>query len=125
GVHTTAAPVLPAWARWLGLAAAVERGLRPLRDEVPALRGKVDAMLVGYDMGLHRLERALHEQGLERIVCVGQPFDPERMGAIEVVRARDGVAAEVWEEVRRGYLWGGGLFRFAQVRVAVGESRAV
>ncbi len=109
---------LPWWARWLGLDKAVERGLEPTRAELQAIRQKVDAVLVGYQMGLQRLERVLDQQGLEPIACVGQPFDPETMEVVEVLRDAGRSGTEVVEEVRRGYRWQGRVFRFAQVRVA-------
>ena len=136
---------LPFWARLLGGAAAVEHGLAPLRawqaaqqrieplpaddeeddddeddDEDPLgiLREKVDALLIGYDMGLQRLDRALQQHGLEAIPCVGEPFDPELMEVAEVVRDPGRQGTEVLDEVRRGYRWRGRLFRYAQVRVA-------
>jgi molecular chaperone GrpE len=117
---------LPWWARWLGLQAAVERGLEPVRtwlqtqalEEVQVQRQKLDAVLVGYQMGLQRLERMLAQHGLEPIECVGEPFDPERMEVVEVVRDAERNGTEVLEEVRRGYLINGRVFRFAQVRVA-------
>jgi molecular chaperone GrpE len=138
---------LPFWARWFGGAAAVERGLAPLRaweadrqlrrveipppsprdeseqdhdaeDPLDLLREKVDALLIGYDMGLQRLDRALQQHGLEPIPCVGEPFDPELMEVAEVVRDPHRQGTEVLDEVRRGYRWRGRLFRYAQVRVA-------
>ncbi|MBI1917737.1 MAG: nucleotide exchange factor GrpE, partial [Planctomycetes bacterium] len=45
-------------------------------------------------------------------------FDPERMEVLEAVANTGRPPAEVIEEVRRGYLWRGRVFRFAQVRVA-------
>jgi molecular chaperone GrpE len=114
--------VLPWWARWLGLGQAVERSLdRPhahTGKEMQAMRQKLDAVLVGYQMGLQRLERVLEQQGLEPIDCVGAAFDPESMEVVEVVRDAARTGTEVIEEVRRGYRWQGRVFRFAQVRVA-------
>ena len=69
-------------------------------------------------MSLQRLERALQHHGLEAIPCVGRPFDPERMEVLEVVADTGRPANEVLDEVRRGYLWNGRVFRYAQVRVA-------
>jgi len=117
---------LPAWARWLGLGAAVEKALGPVRAwcrerdaaELQGLRQKVEAVLVGYQMGLQRLERVLEQQGLEPIEAVGRPFDPEEMEVVEVVRDAGRSGTEVLDEVRRGYRWQGRVFRFAQVRVA-------
>jgi molecular chaperone GrpE len=82
---------------------------------------KVLASLVaGYGMGLQRVERALARSGLQPISTVGRPFDPERMEAVEAVSGSGRPAGEVLEEVRRGYLYDGRVFRFAQVRVAKG-----
>jgi molecular chaperone GrpE len=67
---------------------------------------------------LQRLERTLDQHGLEPIPAVGRPFDPERMEVVEVVHEPGRTASEVTDEVRRGYLWQGKVFRCAQVRVA-------
>ena len=45
----------------------------------------ISSVLVGYTMGLQRIERALQQQGLEPIECVGLPFDPECMEVVEVI----------------------------------------
>jgi molecular chaperone GrpE len=69
-------------------------------------------------MSLQRVERALQQSGLEVIDTAGLPFDPETMEVLEVVHEPGRTSTEVIEEVRRGYLWRGYVFRFAQVRVA-------
>jgi molecular chaperone GrpE len=118
---------LPWWARLLGLQSRVDTALAPVRewqmvapppDEVGRLRQQVEALLVGYDMSLQRLERAVQQQGLERIACVGEPFDPETMEVAEVVRDASRGSTEVIDELRPGYRWRGRLLRYAQVRVA-------
>jgi molecular chaperone GrpE len=76
------------------------------------------SLLAGYRMGLQRIERALQQHGLEGIPATGQAFDPERMEVLEAVDGTGRPAGEVLEEVRRGYLWRGRVFRYAQVRVA-------
>jgi molecular chaperone GrpE len=76
------------------------------------------SLVTGYSMSLQRIERALQQHGLEPIAAVGAPFDPERMEAVEVVADSGRPGGEVIEEVRRGYLWKGRVFRYAQVRVA-------
>jgi molecular chaperone GrpE len=78
----------------------------------------ITSVVTGYTMSLQRLERALHQQGLEPISALGQPFDPETMEVVEVVPGPGRTSTEVIDEVRRGYLRGGRVFRFAQVRVA-------
>ena len=76
------------------------------------------SLVTGYRMGLQRVERALRQAGLEAILAVGSRFDPERMEVLEAVGNTGRPPGEVVEEVRRGYLWRGRVFRFAQVRVA-------
>ncbi len=78
------------------------------------------ALVTGYTMGLQRIERALKQHGLSVIPTVGQVFDPERMEALEAVAGSGRTSGEVIDEIRRGYLWNGRVFRFAQVRVAKG-----
>jgi molecular chaperone GrpE len=78
------------------------------------------SLVAGYGMSLQRVERALARSGLQPIPTVGRPFDPERMEAVEAVSGSGRPAGEVLEEVRRGYLYDGRVFRFAQVRVAKG-----
>jgi molecular chaperone GrpE len=85
------------------------------------VRQVFDSVVTGYTMSLQRVERTLRQYQLEEIPCEGRPFDPELMEAVEVV-AGGGRAAEVVGVVRRGYLWRGRVFRFAQVRVAKPES---
>jgi molecular chaperone GrpE len=125
---------IPHWARWIGLDASVEAQLAPLHGWVAAQSGmpaptflddsaqryrqSLDALLVGYRMSLQRIDRALTQQGLEVIECVGEPFDPETMEVAEVVREEGRTSTEVLQEIRRGYRWRGRLFRYAQVRVA-------
>jgi molecular chaperone GrpE len=69
-------------------------------------------------MGLQRIERALEQHGLEAISAAGRAFDPERMEVLEAVDQSGRPPGEVLEEIRRGYLWRGRVFRYAQVRVA-------
>jgi molecular chaperone GrpE len=82
------------------------------------------SLVVGYGMSLQRIERALARHGLEPILSVGRPFDPERMEVVEAVSGSGRPAGEVLQEVRRGYLYNGRVFRFAQVRVAKGDQQA-
>jgi len=122
------------WARWLGGAAAAtqpwhaarlerERSARlaaerRLAATAERLGAALASLLAGYAMSLQRLERAMRQHGLEPTEAVGQPFDPERMEVLEAVAGSGRPSGEVLEEVRRGYLWNGRVFRCAQVRVA-------
>lgn len=123
-------------ARWVGgnctareALAAAERAITALRESATPLapeatgvsdqaRRMLESLATGYAMSLQRVERALHQHGLEPIDCVGRPFDPERMEVLEVATDTGLPAGQVVEEIRRGYLWHGHVFRYAQVRVA-------
>jgi molecular chaperone GrpE len=94
-----------------------ERG-RQAAEGVERVRQLLASLATGYTMSLQRVERTLRQHGLEPIAAVGQPFDPERMEVVEAVSDSGRPGGEVLGEVRRGYLWNGRVFRFAQVRVA-------
>jgi molecular chaperone GrpE len=99
------------------LAAERERR-RQAEQSAQQVRQAFDSIITGYTMSLQRVERALQQQELEPIPSTGQPFDPERMEVLEAVSGTGRPAGEVVEEVRRGYVWYGRIFRYAQVRVA-------
>jgi molecular chaperone GrpE len=96
-----------------------EQGRRA-REGWERVRQALESLVTGYAMSLQRVEKALRQSGLEPIASVGFPFDPERMEALEIVTGSGRPPNEVVEEVRRGYLWNGRVFRYAQVRVAKG-----
>jgi hypothetical protein len=90
----------------------------PAAEATQRVRKGLEGLITGYGMSLQRLDRSLQQLGLERLECVGQPFDPERMEVVEVVSETSRPAGEVIEEIRPGYLWRGRVFRYAQVSVA-------
>jgi molecular chaperone GrpE len=92
-------------------AAAAAKAADTLR---PVIAGVSD----GYAMSLRRVERVLPTFGVDAIECLGRPFDPEQMEAVEMTESPGQASGTVVEEVRRGYRWKGKLFRFAQVKVA-------
>jgi molecular chaperone GrpE len=88
------------------------------RQAAARTREFLDSVITGYTMSLQRVERALWQYELEPIPSVGEPFDPERMEVLEAVGGSGRPPGEVLDEIRRGYLWHGRVFRCAQVRVA-------
>lgn len=66
-----------------------------------------------------QLLEALEAHGLEPIVSLGLPFDPQSMQALgqRPLRQHE-TAGQVVEEALRGYRWQGTLLRAAQVLVA-------
>ncbi len=114
---------LPSWTSWFGLESRIREAIAPLEKWAAARaddqsRALLDSLAVGYSMSLQRLDRALEQHGLERIACVGQPFDPETMEVVEVVRDDSLTASVVLDDIRPGYRHRDQLFRCAQVRVA-------
>jgi molecular chaperone GrpE len=107
------------WSRWFQPDAPAARPPEN-PDTTERVRAALSALVTGYGMSLERVERALRKHGLESIEAVGQPFDPERMEAMDTVADTGRPGGEVVEEVRRGYLWNGRVFRCALVRVARG-----
>jgi molecular chaperone GrpE len=87
------------------------------REACAYLKEVFDSLMTGYAMSLSRIDRALTKFGLEPIKCAGERFDPEMMEVVEAVAAGGGRPGAVIEEVRRGYLLDGAVFRYAQVRV--------
>jgi molecular chaperone GrpE len=111
------------WARLFGFSTSApeppERA-RLVRDSAERIRQMLASLVTGYTMSLQRIERALRQHGLEAIATAGERFDPERMEVLEAVAESGRPSGEVIDELRRGYLWNGRVFRFAQVRVAKG-----
>lgn len=91
---------------------------RKAKDSMERVQQLLASLATGYTMSLQRVERTLRQHGLEPIAAAGQPFDPERMEVVEAVTGSGQPSGVVLSEVRRGYLWNGRVFRFAQVRVA-------
>lgn len=112
------APARSFWARWFATPPAPHAGRQKARAAAGRARAALSGLLTGYAMSLDRLERALRKHGLEPIETVGEPFDPERMEVLDAVAGSGRPPGEVVEEVRRGYLYNGRVFRYAQVRVA-------
>ena len=110
----------PSW--WARLFGARERP-PDAAENAERARKTLAATAAGFAMTLQRVERAMAGHGLEPIPAVGEPFDPEQMEVLEVVLDSGRPPGEVVEEVRRGYLWQGRIFRYAQVRVAKNSSQ--
>lgn len=87
-------------------------------------RPVVEALLRGNELALDRLDETLRRHGVLEIVCEGQPFDPATMRAVET-EVRPGVAPGiVTDVVRRGYRCADRILRYAEVRIASGDTRS-
>jgi hypothetical protein len=113
---------MSAWRRWR-LGPWHARAKELCRQQVIREHSKVfEALLEGYQLISSRLERDLSTHQIRLIDCVGRPFDPKRMTAVGLVDDAEAEPETVVEEVRPGYLWRGEVLRFAEVRVARGDS---
>lgn len=75
----------------------------------------------GIEMVYKNMMEALKSEGLERIDCVGKPFDPFEQEAIEVSYEGPYEENRVIEELRAGYKMNGRVIRTALVKVKGGE----
>jgi molecular chaperone GrpE len=78
----------------------------------------VAALLAGIEMVLKQMSEALGRFGVLRIEAVGQPFDPGRHEAINVVESDDVPENQVLEEYQAGYLLHDRVIRPARVCVS-------
>ena len=72
----------------------------------------------GVELTRLAFETALRDAGVEPIVTVGQPLDPERHEALGTVPRADVASGTVVEELTRGYTYQGRIVRPAKVRIA-------
>ena len=93
-------------------------GSPPVARDSAKLKQLTAAAADGYSLSLRRVERLLPDLHLEPVTCLGEPFDPEIMEAVEVLGDTGQPTGTVIEAVRPGYRWNGKVFRFAQVKVA-------
>lgn len=76
----------------------------------------------GFDLAYKQLLSVFKEQGVERIVAVGKPFNPHEMECIEVVEGENDI---IVEETLPGYIFRGKVLRVAQVKVGKQTKEAV
>jgi molecular chaperone GrpE len=75
--------------------------------------------LHGVEFVRERLLAVLAAEGVQPIETEGQPFDPNRHYAVEASAADAALAAGlIVQEMRRGYVCGDSVLRYAEVVVA-------
>lgn len=72
----------------------------------------------GYLLSLERIDEAMQQLELYEIVCEGEPFDPQKMSAVDIEETEDLPDGTVLEVYRPGYMIGDKIFQPAQVKVA-------
>ena len=96
--------------------------LRRIQSEAASLADRLEGLTTGYMLSVQRLERVLAAYDIEPMACLGHSVDAEHMEVVQVVADPAQPPGIVMDEVRRGYLQGGRVYRFAQV-VATRSSR--
>jgi molecular chaperone GrpE len=93
------------------------QGLRAHFGQRPVLEALVEGNLLARE----RFDDLLRRLDVQEIPCVGRPFDPTVMQAVEVVQASDVAPGTVMEVFRPGYLCNGRVLRVAEVKVVGGR----
>ncbi len=78
----------------------------------------------GIAMVRRNLWSAMESAGLERIECLGKPFDPAHHEAVEKVQGKSAGEDRVVEEVRPGFMFRGQLLRPSMVKVELALKEA-
>src|SRR5438105_8952598 len=87
-----------------------------------AQREVLAALVEGNVLARERLDDLLRRLDVHEMPCLGQPFDPTLMRAVEVVHTTTAAPGTVVDVFRPGYISNDRVLRFAEVRV-VAEAR--
>jgi len=103
-----------------GFAAGILARFQSRRDEdrIQQQEEAVRSMLKGYSLCQEVLEEALARAGVRPIDCLGRPFDPLTMKAVDIGYGLDVPEGAVLEVYRPGYWRGETVYRPAEVKVA-------
>ena len=77
-----------------------------------------EALLEGIKMVHKKLESILIREGLERLECVGKPFDPNKHEVLCQVPTENQQSGTVIEEARKGFIFKGKVVRPSVVTIA-------
>ena len=82
-----------------------------------------EALLNGIKMVHKKLDNLLVKEGLERLECVGRPFDPNKHEILAQVPTNDYQSGTVIEEARKGFVFKGKVLRPSVVTIACEYSK--
>lgn len=77
-----------------------------------------DALLEGVKMVHKKLDTLLTKEGLERVECIGQQFDPKQHEILNQIPTKNHETGTVLEEARKGFLFKGKVLRPSVVTIA-------
>ncbi len=81
-----------------------------------------DALLEGIKMIHKNLDKLLEKEGLERLECIGQAFNPNMHEVLAEVPTKDLQSGTVLEETRKGFMFKGKVLRPSIVKIACKDS---
>lgn len=99
----------------------LERALSAARQDTPSTSA---AIVEGITMVLRQFKEALAKVGVHEVQAQGQPFDPTRHEAVDMVGVAVSEDGLVVKEVQHGYLLNDRLLRPAKVVVGKAERHA-
>ena len=85
------------------------------------ISGEMKSLLDGLNMVLGEMDKAFKAEGIQRIECVGKPYDAQTAEAIAVIPAKSEQDGQVLEEVQMGFMMDGKVLRPARVVVGKAE----
>ena len=88
------------------------------------LSGEMKSLLDGLNMVLGEMDKAFKAEGIQRLDCVGKPYDAQTAEAIAVIPAKPEQDGVVLEEVQMGFMMDGKILRPARVVVGKAEEEA-
>jgi len=83
-----------------------------------AKKAKNSSLLEGMEMVRKKLWKVISCEGLSPIEAIGKPFDPNIHEAVQEVETCDYPEGMVVQEIKKGYLLNGKVFRPSLVKVA-------
>ncbi len=82
-----------------------------------------EALLEGIKMVYRNLDRLLEKEGLRKLDCVGQAFDPNIHEVLAEVPTKEHQSGIVVEEARKGFMFKGKVLRPSIVKIACEDSK--
>lgn len=102
-----------------GLATRLWRRIFPPPADGPTQHEEaVRSLLKGYNLGQEVVDDALLRFGVRPMECLGRPFDPGTMKAVDIETQSDAADGTVLGVYRQGYWWNEAVYRPAEVKVA-------
>jgi molecular chaperone GrpE len=83
-----------------------------------AKKAKNSSLLEGMEMVRKKLWKVISCEGLSPIAAIGKPFDPTIHEAVQKVETCDYPGGMIVQEIKKGYLLNGKVFRPSLVKVA-------